>query len=328
METLPRFIQNIIEERPSAGAGLHNWLFRLARYLHALMTPDEVSAVLRQLTEGVGRRVPEREIRQAVDNSRAVQWIPPQREEIKMIEIKNIDILGESRGAGLPAKRERLFRALDIGYTEDALRSDSPNEPRYCDPAKLLELLFPGDDTLVCLGESLPSARTNYRRYIDKTLIHPAHPIRPDSEHKVDALPFQFIVPSPMSSLTGFTQEGRLSKRCLQNVGPRAYAVIEFDQGNRDRQAGCLKLLQEAFPLAMVVWSGSKSLHGWFKVQGADETDVLRFYDVANVLGADMATKTPSQLARCPWGIRDNGNVQEVLYLDFDAMVGGDNAQQ
>tara|TARA_Y100000593_G_scaffold36255_1_gene70619 strand:- start:878 stop:1792 length:915 start_codon:yes stop_codon:yes gene_type:complete len=304
-------------------------LFRLARYLHALMSPDDVGAVLRQLTEGAGRRVPEREIRQAVNNSKAVAWIPPQREEIKMIEIKNMDILGESRGAGLPVKRERLFRALDIGYTEEALRADSPNEPRYCDPVRLLELLFPGDDTLVCLGENLPSARTNYRRFIDRRLIHPAHPLTPESERKVDALPFQFIVPSPMSALTGFTQEGRLSKRCLQNVGPRAYAVIEFDQGNRDRQAGCLKLLAEAFPLAMVVWSGSKSLHGWFNVQGAEESDVLRFYDIANVLGADMATKTPSQLARCPWGIRDNGNVQEVLYLDLGATIGGaDDAQQ
>tara|TARA_R100001163_G_scaffold62911_1_gene54174 strand:- start:3046 stop:3279 length:234 start_codon:yes stop_codon:yes gene_type:complete len=73
----------------------------------------------------------------------------------------------------------------------------------------------------------------------------------------------------------------------------------------------------------MVVWSGSKSLHGWFNVHGRDETEIQRFYDLAKILGADMATRTPSQLARCPWGLRDNGNVQEVIYLDIAQTIGG-----
>jgi hypothetical protein len=40
---------------------------------------------------------------------------------------------------------------------------------------------------------------------------------------------FQFVVPSPMSSKLGLTQEGKESGRCLGNTGPRRFLVTEFD---------------------------------------------------------------------------------------------------
>jgi hypothetical protein len=314
-ERLPRFVRSIINDMPTAGAGVHNWLFRLARYLHGLYPEGQVFDALKHLSADAGRKVPEREIRQAVINAKAVAWVPPDSNKM------DTSILDEARKPGLDAKRANLWRAIDLDYKLADLQAASPNAPRTVPPTKLLELLFPGEDTLVCLGENLQKARTNKRSFIDERLVHPGHPLSPDSEELVDALPFQFIVPSPMKSLTGLTQDGKPSRRCLQNVGPRAYAVVEFDNGTKDRQAAIIKLLWKAYPLTMVVWSGGKSLHAWFLVAGDEETNVQRFYDLAKVMGADPATRTPNQLARCPWGVRENDNVQEVLFLNLAACL-------
>ena len=313
MQELPRFVREIINERPAPGAGLHSWLFRLARYLHADLSENEVFDSLKHLTSDCGRRVPEREIWNAVRNSKKVAWEPPNK-------TMDFTILDEARKPGMEAKRANLWRAVNTDITEEELRMSSPVDPMTILPHTLLERLYPGD-TLICLGEDLQRARTNHRKYIDEKLVHHDHPLLPGSTASYAALPFQFIVPSPMKALTGRTQDGRVSRRCLDNVGPRWYAVVEFDSGTRDLQASIIDLLKKAYPLVMVVWSGSKSLHAWFKVKDAEETDIMRFYDLANVMGADMATRTPSQLTRCPWGIRSNDNVQEVLYLDTSHAV-------
>jgi hypothetical protein len=75
---------------------------------------------------------------------------------------------------------------------------------------------------------------------------------------------YQFVVPSPMSKPAGINLEGKKSVRCLDNTGPRRFVVTEFDQGSLDEQAALLLYLATILPLILVVFSGSKSLHGWF----------------------------------------------------------------
>ena len=87
----------------------------------------------------------------------------------------------------------------------------------------------------------------------------------------------QFIVPSPMTSRTGRTQEGKVSEHTLENTGPRRYLVVEQDQGTIDEQASVLIYLAKFAPLAIVVHSGSKSLHGWFYCVGQPEEQLLWF---------------------------------------------------
>ena len=52
----------------------------------------------------------------------------------------------------------------------------------------------------------------------------------------------------------------------------------------------------------MAVYSGNKSLHGWFFCQGEPEEKLNRFMRVAVNLGADTATWTKSQFVRMPDG--------------------------
>ena len=38
----PRFLRDLLETCPEAGAGVHPWLFRVSRYLHRFHTPEEI----------------------------------------------------------------------------------------------------------------------------------------------------------------------------------------------------------------------------------------------------------------------------------------------
>ena len=127
----------------------------------------------------------------------------------------------------------------------------------------------------------------------------------------------QLIVPSPMSGVTGITQERKESEHALSNTGPRRFLVVEFDQGGVDEHAAILlHLAVSGAPLALVVHSGSKSLHGWFYCAGQLEERLRRFMRYAVSLGADTATWSRSQFVRMPDGTRDNGHRQTVYFFN------------
>jgi|TARA_B100000959_G_scaffold145571_1_gene152871 hypothetical protein len=170
---------------------------------------------------------------------------------------------------------------------------------------EIIEILFPdGGDTLLCFGKSNRKVAT-----------HPWSLWRGKLDER-----WRLMVPSPMKSKTGNTKDGKESARCLDNTGPRRFLVVEFDEGTFDEQASILAHLSNFGRLAMVVFSGSKSLHGWFHVQGQSEDLSKRFMDYAVSLGADPATWTLCQLVRTPCARRDKDNVQEVYFLSPDAL--------
>src|SRR5207245_6201927 len=102
----------------------------------------------------------------------------------------------------------------------------------------------------------------------------------------------------------GLTQEGKRSSRSQDNVGPRRFLVIEFDfeidKDGRETSAApmlrrlsaqgitiadlCAALhaeLADIRPIALVVHSGGKSLHGWYPCAGVEEAVMHRFMRLA-----------------------------------------------
>jgi hypothetical protein len=193
------------------------------------------------------------------------------------------------------------------------VRLDS-NEPNT---DEIVDLLFPGNP-LLCCGWSHYHFNTRARTHW----------------HKLHDL--QFIVPSPMTAREGLTRQGKLSAHALSNTGPRQFLVVEFDfdarnsaeetrllerlaaEGRdvRDLCAALLLHLAEMAPLALAVHSGAKSLHGWFQCAGVPEETVWQTFQYAVSLGADPANWTPSQFARMPDGLRENGRRQTVFFLN------------
>jgi hypothetical protein len=234
-----------------------------------------------------------------------------------------------------PAADLELIRSITLDRTGKRLEEllersplrlrDMPDiQPGTTDA--IIHRKFPGDP-LLCLGVNNYSTET-YRLSSTKDL------------HR-----FRLIVPSPMTKLTGITQDGRESGRCLDNTGPRQYLVTEFDFKEFDgqqrptkyapliadwRAAGmtvqdaCAAIILEMLPsgpLSMVVYSGGKSLHAWWWCLGESEepgSKLHRFMCGAAQRGADTATYTRSQFVRMPGAIRlNNGVKQSVHYLDF-----------
>ena len=109
--------------------------------------------------------------------------------------------------------------------------------------------------------------------------------------------------------------------RTLNNVGPRIFLVVEFDQGSFDEHSALLVHLQEFAPLVLVVHSGGKSLHGWFHCMGQSDATIEKFFRYAVSLGADRATWTRCQFVRMPDGLRENGNRQPVMYFNPENLV-------
>jgi len=188
--------------------------------------------------------------------------------------------------------------------------------------ADLLGCLYP-ENTLLCCGSSKNKFATFPLEYWQNDLSG-----------------LQFIVPNPMKRKLGTKKSGGFSQKTNDNTGPRTFQVIEFDfkpnakpecatfvshlaeQGYTvmDINAALHFKLQEILPLTMAVSSGNASIHGWYRCVDIPEPDIVRFQSYALSLGADAALFCPSQFTRFPGGIRDNGNVQEVLYWNSEVL--------
>lgn len=163
---------------------------------------------------------------------------------------------------------------------------------------EIIDVLFPGDP-LLCVG------RTEYK-----------FSTKPRSTWRDHLHGMQFIVPNPMSRVSGKTQDGKESEHCLDNTGPRRFLVVEFDGPSTDQQARRLRHLGQFAPLVMVVHSGGRSIHGWFFAADQCEETVHKFMRYAVAIGADHATWPRCHFVRMPDGQRDTEHPQRVYYFD------------
>jgi hypothetical protein len=289
---LPRWAADILTNPPRSGAGFHDWLFRAARALWKCERDEnEIAAILENAAAACGRRVPAREVQDAVNNSRKTvlqpvagrrqgwqTWPPVNREQVEAIT---------ASGNGL----------VDLWETSPVRIDDNRAHSE-----QIIDSLFPGNP-LLCCAATKATAQTAKRE-----------------EWRGRLSQLQLIVPNPMTAVTGLNQSGEVSNRCLSNTGARRFLIVEFDAGTIDEDAALLLHLAERAPLVIAVFSGSKSLHGWFYCAGVAAGKVSRFFRYAVSLGADPAVWTPCQLVRMPDGIRDNGRRQTVYFFNPEVM--------
>jgi len=287
---LPTWASDILAAVPARGGGLNRWLLRAAIALRRCGRSDQdIHATLTAVTSD--QPIKHGEIERAVDRSVGYMSDGPSTQPRR-----------RWCGEDVPL-RQKIIRAADgAGAVELWERSPYRLLGDGPDSEELVDMLFPGNP-LLCCAKSLPDART-----------------APREQWRGKLSKCQFIVPSAMSAETGLTQDGRTSARCLDNVGPRQYLVVEQDAGSFDDQAGVLLHLAEKAPMVLVLHSGGKSLHAWFRCRGASDEQLRAFFGYAVRLGADPATWTRCQLVRMPEGTRDNGARQGVLYFNREIL--------
>jgi hypothetical protein len=214
------------------------------------------------------------------------------------------DALRSARGERRPAphrsppNQKAIATILADGPTLLDLVPQSPIPIRFGGESRseeIFDVLFSGDP-LLCIGRSSSDFYTEHREFWRGKIAERS-----------------LIVPSPMSSKTGRTKQGKRSFHSQNNTGPRRFMVAEFDKGTLDQQAALICDLKKYAPLALVAFSGGKSLHSWFYCAGQPEDRVARFFDYACSLGADSKTWKPEQFVRVPDGTRSDGKTSAAL---------------
>ena len=276
---LPERQRKLLLVPPQRGSG-HRELFRDACILRRLgLTAAEQDQVLRARFANYYRDIFDREFEDAINNAagaRGKHWPRWPRPQAALIA-----------------------RSLSTPGSLDQLREASPvKEPGTLATGDVLDRFIQKEDIL-CMGKSAAHSETEVRSWYS------------GREHE-----YQLVVPNAMCATTGTTKDGRPSKRCLANSGHWRTQVVEFDFGTIAEQARLHSmLLSICGSLRMIVFSGGKSLHGWYDVRDWHPRELETFRWHAAALGADTATFTACQFVRTPNARRDNGALQEAVYL-------------
>jgi hypothetical protein len=325
LDRVPEWIEDYLRKCPRSPEGVHRWLASATHKTFGHLENEEQVKALRWAMRDCGRDPQPREIENTVSNIRARR------------------LQGEASGILHPAWPPRACAEVDKlvrdGITAAELRRRSPYRIPRVSPWQWLKRLFPAG-SLLCLSQEYSRGQDShgvpvfFRRWQTKTR---------DGWRPYGLRNFALLVPNPAQKPYGRTLDGRRSTRCKEMFPRRCYLVIEFDfsilnragtgetewapwirgweeagRSTRDACAALLWHLSQYAPLALVVWSGGKSLQGWFSAWEEPEQLLRRFMEYAHMLGADPATWAPCQLVRTPQAIRSNGNRQRVEFFDSD----------
>ena len=129
----------------------------------------------------------------------------------------------------------------------------------------------------------------------------------------------QFMVPNPMKQKVGLTKDGKPSKRCTDNTGPRKRIVCDFDLPRAEIQPSLVAYLADYSGLdpEWVLHSGNKSLQAAWNCRDWSSEDILTFEEEAVRVGADSAIMGDGrrcQFVRMPAGYRNNGKHQVIHF--------------
>jgi hypothetical protein len=283
------------------------------------MGPESILTLLRAKINGCGRGVGDDELINAINDSARVQWRP-----------------GDGGGGGYASRPQEAKWPAPSYFAVQALVHKGPRLADLVEQSKIrfddgeehteeiVDVIFPGDP-LLCAGKSRSLFATRARHVWCGRLAEMA-----------------LIVPNPMLAIRAKTKcGGKVSEHTLEATGRQVYQVIEFDFSLKNRNgtadsiweplvrawerdgitindacAALLLHLATLMPLVLVVFSGGKSLHGWYRVWELTLEERFKFMRYAVSLGADPATWNRSQFVRMPDGLRENGKRQGTYFFN------------
>lgn len=270
---------DLLARPPETGRGRHGWLWEVAvRLKGSRYKPKKIEEALTKICAAKGweDRLPD--VEDILDKLAAEGDAPRERKS----------------GEDWPEPHDDARRAR-FGFPPIF----APEGDTGLKAADVLPVLFPGNP-LVCFGWSQKRFTT-----LPLSALLPQAQVTP------------FIVANPMTA----ERAPNGSRRSLAIASPpaaRKHLVIELDtHETRAEQAAVLSSLHTpAAPLVLVVWSGGKSLHGWFDVSGLSPYLTRRLFRFAVWLGADESLFQMAALVRMPGGRRDNGQRQTIVHFN------------
>ncbi len=159
-------------------------------------------------------------------------------------------------------------------------------------------------EEFVCTGNKIRKPDGGEYYELKKSSLEAAIRMAPSRQH---------IVPNPFHSRTGKTKAGKATAKSDSQVKSRRFLIVEFDfrafewtcnfsrEESLDHQARLHWHLANEYPLCLLVYSGSESLHGWYAT-----CRPRQLMTEAAELGADTRLWSVSQFTRMPWGRHAN----------------------
>ena len=301
----PRFLQDLLNHCPPAGAGVHPWLFKVARYLHRYHTPDEIQTILEVRVAGCGRYLESHEIPDAVRNSRAHAWQPSgktaSQRRAEWIAAPTLNRVPPFN----PEKAEQVAAQIPIEITSDWLKEHSPCSV-CCSTAGFLRSVFaPTEKALL------------FCHYQNQGRLFPDEV----NLEKFTAIHFPcgaWFLCNPVDGLSHFNPRlNRKSRRSEESLTSFRYAVLECDREPRSQWLKILAWLR--LPIVAITHSAGRSDHALIRVdsesKAAWNTFKLEQLRPLVELGADDGALSAVRLTRLPGCFRGDRR-QELLYLN------------
>jgi hypothetical protein len=308
---MERYREKLATLPASGGGGCHPALLGAASL--GVMCGIPASDIFRDLRQQVHgeRSVPDREIQAAVNKAvsehasgiaAALPHTGVRRSSRAVIDGPAAlrRIVEQGRGVSEADIHERSPVRIDWQPEEDAFR--------------VIETLWRPDDVLfIGTRDCQPAVNRNIRTAAEWCAAFRKG--RPGGHQP-------HIIPNPLTGKPGPTADGNgETLRGDACVAQFRFAVVEFDGLTREDQLAFWWAVR--LPVALLVDSGGKSVHGWVRVQGVScATDWSRvverhlFGDLLEPLGVDPACKNESRLSRLPGHFRKEKDAwQRVLYL-------------
>ncbi len=305
------------------GNGYHPRLLGVANVgIRAGIPSPDVAAAIRANTLPGGRRVPDREISQAVEKATrdcgtGKVWHCPRSITRPVLHPAKLLLGVLAHGEG--ATEADLWELSPVRLDWDSER-DAP---------ELLRLLYSPDDRLF-IGTRYDAGDEHVRTVVDwRTRFEDGEPV---PEH---------FIPNPLTGELGKTKDGNPSFRADSCVARFRFAVLEFDtvpeplreRGQSadawPRESQCqfwAGALAFKWPIAAIVDSGGKSIHAWLTVDAIDTADWEAkvegeiFAHFLVPCGVDSSCKNESRLSRMPGHYRaEKSRWQKIIYLNPDA---------
>jgi hypothetical protein len=298
---------------PFSGDGLHEFILKYTRReIIQGKTKADVERSTWELTFDKGRPHPilEKEIEDAVDG--AIEWFA-EHPEATVDGKSNFRSLippewrnwHSNAGIKRPPPWSKWVRPLDRKLVNRIINTRLIGRLR---PKMKYDFgdLFANYDFPICLA---PEVNQPYCQRLSVWLKHR------------DVLPaVQWMVPNPCleCGVGGWVKSDR-------NADERIWVIIEFDRYSPEEQTKLLFWLDRAhaeWELSMIVYSGGKSLHGWFScVDMLEHREIVRFFRVATTLGCDFMMRSSVQYTRFPGGInRRTQREQAILHWNQEAI--------
>jgi hypothetical protein len=248
-----RFAEALATLPRPGGNGYHPRLLGVANIgIRSGLPPSVVATALREHTPQSGRRVPDREIADAVNKAMDGRGVPPGRSALPRWRPPR------PARAAVKAFDAAAFLAARLtegnGYGEADIWEASPirlDWPPEQDAVEALARLYKPADVLF-IGDTYGRTVKTVAEWL--TDFRAGRPLPPH------------VIPNPVTGDIAMTKDGRPSFRADACVKSFRFAVAEFDGMSREDQLRFWWAVN--LPVCALIDSGGKSLHAWIRIDG------------------------------------------------------------